>query len=63
MSISDGLGRMLLRAKGSVQRALAVRCPVCHEAPGTACCVVDGKVPAVHDRREAIAYHLPKLPA
>jgi hypothetical protein len=63
MSISDGLGRMWLRAPGAVQRALAVRCPVCGEAPGTACCVIDSKVPAVHDRRESIAYHMPKLHA
>lgn len=57
-----GLDVLMLRAPGSVARALAVRCPVggCHAQPGAACGLI-GEKPEVHDQREALAYNAPKL--
>ena len=57
-----GLDPIMLRSPAAVTRALRVGCPVCREKPGTACQVVGGK-PEVHDRREALAFHLPKVSA
>lgn len=65
----DHFGRMWLRGAANVARALTVECPVCHEKPGTACRVVDGtdrrggpaKIPEVHDQRESVGFHRPKL--
>lgn len=56
----SGLYPLLLRAKGSVERAIAVECPVCHEQPGRVCRVEDG-APVVHDARESLAYHGKKI--
>ena len=52
-----GLYPILLRAPGSVQRALTVPCPVRREQPGQACKIDDG-TPVVHDARESLAYKL-----
>lgn len=51
-----GLYPLFLHATTSVDRAITVTCPVCHERLGVACKMVDGK-PAVHDARESIAFH------
>jgi hypothetical protein len=56
----SGLHPIFLHAQGSVQRALAVTCPVCRELPGQACKTEDGK-PVVHDARESLAYHGKKI--
>lgn len=46
----------VLRAPGSVARALAVVCPLCRERPGHPCQREDGK-PVVHDVRESVAFN------
>jgi hypothetical protein len=55
-----GLSPILLRAPGSVQRALQVACPICRERPGQACKIEDG-APVVHDARESLAFHGKKI--
>lgn len=55
-----GLYPIYLRAPGSVQRGLSVRCPICRESPGQACRIEDGK-PVVHDARESLAYNGKKI--
>jgi hypothetical protein len=55
-----GLHPIYLYSPKSVQRALAIACPVCRELPGTACKVEEGK-PVVHDARESLAYHGRKI--
>lgn len=55
-----GLYSLMLRAKGSVERAIAIECPVCREKPGRPCRVIES-VPEVHDARESVAYHGRKI--
>lgn len=55
-----GLHPIYLYAPTSVQRALAITCPVCREMPGIACKTEAGK-PVVHDARESVAYHGKKI--
>lgn len=57
---TGGLHPIYLRAPRSVERALAVACPVCRELPGQACKMEDGK-PVVHDARESLAFHGRKI--
>jgi len=56
----SGLHPIYLYAAKSVQRALAIACPVCREQPGQACKVEEGK-PVVHDARESLAFHGKKI--
>lgn len=55
-----GLYPIYLRAPRSVQRGLAIPCPICRELPGQPCKTEDGK-PVVHDARESLAYNGKKI--
>jgi hypothetical protein len=55
-----GLYPLMLRAKGSVERALVIACPVCHEKPGQPCRSGE-KMPEVHDARESMAFNGKKI--
>lgn len=58
--LRGGLHPILLRAPGSVQRALTIECPICR-APMERPCKIEDGASIVHDARESVAFHGKKI--